>query len=31
MMTRVPLLVVLAFAGWSNVASAEQAGVESCY
>ena len=29
MMTRVPLLVVLAFAGWSNVATAERAGVDN--
>jgi outer membrane protein assembly factor BamD len=28
MMTRLPLLVVLAFAGWSHVASAEQAGAD---
>ena len=29
MMPRVPLLVVLAFAGWSNVATAEHAGVDN--
>src|SRR5262245_39117465 len=29
MMTRVPLLVLLAFAGWSTVANAEQAGVDN--